>query len=79
MYGTIINGLCRTGNTIRTVSLLRIMEQGSYKPDTVVCNSIIDSLCKDRMVDDALKLFSKMNEPGIRRDVVTYLFDSWPT
>ncbi|THG08224.1 hypothetical protein TEA_002201 [Camellia sinensis var. sinensis] len=72
MYGTIINGLCRIGNTIRAVSLIRIMEDGSYKPDTVVCNTIIDSFCKDRMVDDALKLFSKMNEQGIHRDVVTY-------
>ncbi|GMP85156.1 hypothetical protein CsSME_00038429 [Camellia sinensis var. sinensis] len=66
MYGTIVNGLCRTGNTIRAVSLLRIMEAGSCKPNTVVYNTVIDSLCKDRMVDDAMKLFSKMNEQGIR-------------
>ncbi|KAF5940734.1 hypothetical protein HYC85_021901 [Camellia sinensis] len=72
MYGTIVNGLCRTGNTIRAVSLLRIMEKGSCKPDTVVYNTIIDSLCKDRMVDDATKLFSKMDEKGIFPDVVTY-------
>ncbi|KAF5941796.1 hypothetical protein HYC85_019438 [Camellia sinensis] len=65
MYGAIINGLCRTRNTIRAISLLRIMEEGSCKLDTVVCNTIIDSLCKDRMVDGAL-------EQGIRRDVVTY-------
>ncbi|XP_028111570.1 putative pentatricopeptide repeat-containing protein At1g12700, mitochondrial [Camellia sinensis] len=49
MYGTIVNALCRTGNTIRAVSLLRIMEEGSCKPNTVVYTTIIDSLCKDRM------------------------------
>ncbi|GMP85246.1 hypothetical protein CsSME_00038482 [Camellia sinensis var. sinensis] len=72
MYGTIINGLCRTGNTIRAVSLLRIMEEGSCKPNTAVYTTIIDSLCKDRMVDDALKLFSKMDEKVIFPNVVTY-------
>ena len=40
MYGTFVNGLCRTGNTIRAVSLLRIMEEGSCKPNTVVYNSV---------------------------------------
>ncbi|CAL5422463.1 unnamed protein product [Camellia sinensis] len=72
MYGTIVNGLYRTGNTIRAVSLLRIMEEGSCKPNTVVYSTIIDSLCKDRMVDDALKLFSTMDEKGIFPNVVTY-------
>ncbi|CAL5420007.1 unnamed protein product [Camellia sinensis] len=38
MCGTIVNGLYRTENTIRAVRLLRIMEEGSCKPDTVVYN-----------------------------------------
>ncbi|GMP52092.1 hypothetical protein CsSME_00018046 [Camellia sinensis var. sinensis] len=48
------------------------MEEGSCKPNTVVYNTVIDSLCKDKMVDDAMKLFSKINEQGICQDVATY-------
>ncbi|KAF5962200.1 hypothetical protein HYC85_003409 [Camellia sinensis] len=54
------------------IMLLRTMEEGSYKPDIIVYSTVIDGLCKDRMVDDAMKLFSKMNEQGIRPDVITY-------
>ncbi|THG08237.1 hypothetical protein TEA_002214 [Camellia sinensis var. sinensis] len=72
MYSTIVNGLYRTGNTCRAVSLLRIMEEASCKPNTLVYTTIIHSLCKDRMVDDVIKLFIEMNEKGIFPDVVTY-------
>ncbi|GMP77338.1 hypothetical protein CsSME_00033640 [Camellia sinensis var. sinensis] len=79
MYRTIVNGLYKTRNTSRAVSLLRIMEEGRCEPSIVVYNTIIDSLCKDRMVDDAVKLFTEMDEKGIFPDVSQLqLFDSWP-
>ncbi|GMP63119.1 hypothetical protein CsSME_00024939 [Camellia sinensis var. sinensis] len=48
------------------------MEEGTCKPNIIVYTTIIDSLCKDRMVDVALKLFTEMNEKGIFSNVVTY-------
>ncbi|KAL7208666.1 hypothetical protein ACSBR1_030412 [Camellia fascicularis] len=60
------------GNNSRAIALLTIMDKGSCKHDIVVYTTIIDNLCKDRMVDDALKLFSEMKEQGIRKNVVTY-------
>ncbi|GKG16031.1 putative tetratricopeptide-like helical domain-containing protein, partial [Tanacetum coccineum] len=51
------------------------MEKGSCcKPLAEHHNLIIDSLCKDKMVDQALELFAKMIEKGIRADVITYSF-----
>ncbi|KAI8561100.1 hypothetical protein RHMOL_Rhmol04G0310600 [Rhododendron molle] len=72
MYGTIITMLCKTGNTVAAIRLLRIMEERGCKPNTIAYSVIIDSLCKDRMVDDAVSLFIKMKGKGILLDVVAY-------
>ncbi|XP_074352976.1 pentatricopeptide repeat-containing protein At2g18520, mitochondrial-like [Apium graveolens] len=50
----IIDGLCKTLNSIRAVKLCRNMEKKGCKPDTVTYNMVIDSLCKDGLVDHAL-------------------------
>ncbi|BBH06988.1 ATP-binding protein, partial [Prunus dulcis] len=47
-------------------------EEGACKPDLVVYNTIIDSLCKDTLVDDAFNLFSEMMSKGIAPNVITY-------
>ncbi|XP_059629784.1 pentatricopeptide repeat-containing protein At1g63150-like [Cornus florida] len=74
MYGTVINGLCKAGNASMAIGLLRDMEKTRVSSANLVMynNSIIDSLCKDRMVDDALVFFSEMIEKGMLPDVITY-------
>ncbi|KAJ0815905.1 putative tetratricopeptide-like helical domain superfamily [Helianthus annuus] len=72
-YNTMIKGLCKFGNNVTALALLRLMEQKNCKPDIVTYSTIIDSLCKDKLIDDAFKLFKEMVfEKGILPDVITY-------
>ncbi|KAJ0803020.1 putative tetratricopeptide-like helical domain superfamily [Helianthus annuus] len=72
-YNTMIKGLCKFGNNVTAVALLRLMEQKNCKPDIVTYNTIIDSLCKDKLIDDAFKLFNEMVlGKGVRPNVITY-------
>lgn len=54
------------------VQLLEKMEERGCNPDKVVYNTIIDGLCKDRLVNEAMELFSETEERGIPPSVVTY-------
>nr|XP_027072896.1 pentatricopeptide repeat-containing protein At1g62670, mitochondrial-like isoform X2 [Coffea arabica] len=72
LYGTIIDGLCKEGNTSAAIQVLRIMEKGKCKPDTIMYSTIIDSLCKHKMVNKALTLFSEMIDKGILPNIITY-------
>ncbi|GJS86293.1 tetratricopeptide-like helical domain-containing protein [Tanacetum coccineum] len=73
MYSTMIKGLCKIGNNIIAIQLLRLMDEKGYKPNVVTYNTVIDSLCKDKMIDDAFKLFKEMVfQRGISPDVITY-------
>ncbi|KAL8495354.1 hypothetical protein ACS0TY_019494 [Phlomoides rotata] len=54
-YLIVINDLCKAGHTLRARDLLMILEKGRCKPDIKAYSTVIDSLCKDRMVDDALQ------------------------
>ncbi|KAG8372109.1 hypothetical protein BUALT_Bualt12G0032300 [Buddleja alternifolia] len=42
------------------VELLGVIEKVNCKPGTHEYSMVIDSLCKDRMVDSAMKLFNDM-------------------
>lgn len=58
---------------VKALKLLRFMEKGSScKPCVQHYSTIIDSLCKDRMVDDALQLFNEMTQKGVPVNVLTY-------
>jgi pentatricopeptide repeat protein len=59
-YGTLMNGLCKIGETMVTIGLPRKMEEGNLELDVVNYSIIIDNLCKDRLVTEALTLFSEM-------------------
>ena len=48
------------------------MEKKGYEPNVVFYITIIDSLCKDRLVIEALNLLSEMMGKGIQLDLVTY-------
>ncbi|XP_070012902.1 putative pentatricopeptide repeat-containing protein At1g12700, mitochondrial [Nicotiana sylvestris] len=75
MYSIVMNGLSKMGHTKKTLDLLRVMEQGSTKHNAYIYNIVIDALCKDRMIDDAISLFEEMKQKGIPPDVVTYFID----
>ncbi|THF95934.1 hypothetical protein TEA_024442 [Camellia sinensis var. sinensis] len=62
-YITILNGLCKTGNASAAIILLRKMEEiGGCELGIVDYNMVIDSLCKERLVTRAFKLFLEMIE-----------------
>ncbi|CAL5322092.1 unnamed protein product [Camellia sinensis] len=71
--GIIMNGLCKIGNTSAVILLLRKMEKiGGFEPGLVQYSMVIDSLCKDRLVTEAFKLFLEMIGKVISPDVITY-------
>ncbi|XP_071732989.1 uncharacterized protein [Rutidosis leptorrhynchoides] len=73
MYSTMIKGLCKIGNNVTAIALFRLMNERGHKADVVAYNTIIDSLCKDKMIDDAFDLFKEMVfRKGILPDVITY-------
>ncbi|KAL7161208.1 hypothetical protein ACSBR2_041792 [Camellia fascicularis] len=70
---TIITGLCKIGNTSVAILLLRKMEEiGGCEPGLVEYSTVIDSLCKDRLVTKSFKLFSEMIGKAISPNAVTY-------
>ncbi|KAM7462393.1 hypothetical protein LguiA_030514 [Lonicera macranthoides] len=73
-YGTVINGLCKSGNTKIAMELLRSIETLNFEADKMLCcyNMIIDSLCKDRMISNAKNLLVEMTKKGISPSVITY-------
>ncbi|ONI00530.1 hypothetical protein PRUPE_6G093300 [Prunus persica] len=68
----IFNKMIAGGNNSAAIQLLRKMEERACKPNLVVYNTIIDSLSKDTLVDDALNLFSEMMCKGVAPDGITY-------
>nr|XP_027071727.1 pentatricopeptide repeat-containing protein At1g62680, mitochondrial-like [Coffea arabica] len=52
---------------------ITFMEKGGRcRPHTAAYNTIIDGLCKDKMMDQALSLLHEMIEKGIAPNVITY-------
>ncbi|XP_049410689.1 putative pentatricopeptide repeat-containing protein At1g12700, mitochondrial [Solanum stenotomum] len=72
MYATVMNGLSKRGHTEKTLSLLRLMEQGNTKPDIFIYTIVVDALCKDRNLDGAINLLNEIKQKGIPPDIVTY-------
>ncbi|KAB1224493.1 hypothetical protein CJ030_MR2G016382 [Morella rubra] len=48
------------------------MEEASFELNVVLYNTVIDGLCKDRLVTEALNLSSEMTSKGIHPNLVTY-------
>ncbi|KAK4389636.1 hypothetical protein Sango_2300600 [Sesamum angolense] len=67
----VINWLCKAGHTLTAYDLLGLFEETSFNPGVKTYSTVIDSLCKDRMVD-ALQLLAKMIDKGISPYIVTY-------
>ena len=54
------------------IRLLRKIEKTYFEPNVVFYNTIIDSLCKNRLVTEALNFLTEMRSKGIQLNVVTY-------
>uniref|UniRef100_A0A803KNU3 Pentatricopeptide repeat-containing protein n=1 Tax=Chenopodium quinoa TaxID=63459 RepID=A0A803KNU3_CHEQI len=71
-YGSMFKGLCRSGDNAGALKLLENMESyGHYMSDVVIYDTIIDSLCKDQLLPQALHLFKEMKVNGISPNVFT--------
>ena len=54
------------------IGLLRKIEKRYFEPNVVFYNTIIDSLCKVRLVNEALNFIFEMMGKGILPDIITY-------
>ena len=54
------------------IGLLRKIEKRYFEPNVVFYSTIIDSLCKVRLVNEALNFIFEMMGKGIRLDIITY-------
>ncbi|GJU70381.1 putative tetratricopeptide-like helical domain-containing protein [Tanacetum coccineum] len=83
-YNTLINGLVQSDRVFEAVELFKkIVREKLCEPNQISYGTIINGFrkvlarplsCSDKMVDQALELFAKMIEKGIRADVITYSF-----
>ncbi|KEH17453.1 pentatricopeptide (PPR) repeat protein [Medicago truncatula] len=63
---------CKMGETRAALQMLRKIEGKLINTNVVMHNTIIDSLCKDKLVLDAYGLYSEMIAKKIYPDVVTF-------
>ncbi|CAL8082835.1 unnamed protein product [Prunus armeniaca] len=72
-YATIINGLCRAGKTCMALEILEQMyEDGRFKPVPQCYNPIIDRLCKESRIDEAMTLFRDMINKSVAPNIISY-------
>jgi pentatricopeptide repeat protein len=48
------------------------MLENDCRPDIVNYDTLLDGLCKHRMIDEAQQIFYEMQKQGLSFDVVTY-------
>ncbi|MQL96915.1 hypothetical protein Taro_029593 [Colocasia esculenta] len=74
MYNTLIDGLCRKGDTNLALEVLKKMrvKKNCCKPDVVTYSIIINRLCEEGSLDGALRLIGEMDACCIWPDVVMY-------
>ncbi|KAL8126668.1 hypothetical protein AgCh_013796 [Apium graveolens] len=53
------NGLCKSGNAKVAIGFVRVMGQGRFKEEIVDYSTVIDGLCKEGLLDDALNFLRK--------------------
>nr|XP_017189578.2 pentatricopeptide repeat-containing protein At1g12775, mitochondrial-like [Malus domestica] len=75
---TMINGLCKAGKTSKALEILtKMWEGGRFNPNQECYNPIIDSLCKERRIDEALTLFRYDQQECCTKYFQLYHIDSW--
>ncbi|CAM8907128.1 unnamed protein product [Rhodiola kirilowii] len=77
-YGTLLKGLCSTGNSRIALNLHEHIADGTHdlsgvlQLNSICYNTLIDGLCKDGLIDRAMELFLEMKKKEISPDVITY-------
>ncbi|XP_039002765.1 pentatricopeptide repeat-containing protein At1g62930, chloroplastic-like [Hibiscus syriacus] len=72
-YGFIIRGLCNSGNIrFAVVLLIKMNVNGSFEPNVICYNTIIDGFCKEKQMDKAFIIFQDMFDRRIEPNVVTF-------
>ncbi|CAM8901649.1 unnamed protein product [Rhodiola kirilowii] len=77
-YGTLLKGLCSTGNSRIALNLHEQIADGTHELSgdlqlNLICyNTLIDGLCKDGLIDKAKELFLEMKKKDVSPDVITY-------
>ncbi|CAM8930725.1 unnamed protein product [Rhodiola kirilowii] len=77
-YGTLLKGLCSTGNSRIALNLHEQIADGTHDLSGIlqlnlICyNTLIDGLCNDGLIDKAKELFLEMKKKDISPSVVTY-------
>ncbi|KAK2423028.1 putative pentatricopeptide repeat-containing protein, mitochondrial [Trifolium repens] len=70
---TLIKGLClKVGETSAALQLMKQVDGNLVQLDVVMRNTVIDSMCKDKLVDDAFDLYSEMVAKRISPNFITY-------
>ncbi|KAF6139872.1 hypothetical protein GIB67_009719 [Kingdonia uniflora] len=69
-YGTMVDGLCKTGNVDQAIKLLKDIDKGNHKPNILIYNAIIDSLYG--RTEKAQILLELMSTRSVSPDAVTY-------
>ncbi|KAL8479329.1 hypothetical protein ACS0TY_026265 [Phlomoides rotata] len=65
-------GYVELGRVLVPLNCFIFWKKTRWKPDVCAYNSLVDGLCKSRMVDDTFRLLTKMTDMGISPNVITY-------
>lgn len=72
-YNTLLNGFCRVGNVDKARELLKEVSMvDGCSPDVVTFTSVISGYCKLGKMKEALVLYDKMIDHGIRPNTITF-------
>ncbi|XP_054817015.1 putative pentatricopeptide repeat-containing protein At1g12700, mitochondrial [Prosopis cineraria] len=74
-YGTLVNGLRKSGKTRCAVKLVRMMGRRRIKAkrNLIIYNTVIDGFCKEGLVSEASQLCSEMISQGLCPNIVTHI------
>merc|ERR1719263_1199621 len=66
-YSTLVKGHCFSGDIDAAFAVLKDMrEEGKFKPDEILYNSLLDGCAKEHRLQEALDLFATMKAEGVR-------------
>ncbi|XP_044502827.1 pentatricopeptide repeat-containing protein At3g61520, mitochondrial-like [Mangifera indica] len=72
-YGALIHAYCLHGMVDEALKIFRDMNSASnVAPNTVICNILVDSLCKNNQVDVALSLMDNMKVKEVKPNTATF-------
>ncbi|CAM8915464.1 unnamed protein product [Rhodiola kirilowii] len=73
IYNIYLRALCLTNNPTELLNVLLYMVQGGFQPDVFTLNTVVNGLCRNGRVEDALKVLDDMiSGKFCAPDVVTF-------